>query len=426
MIISDKIFPQALDSERVMLGSMLLNNDCMLDVTAITSPAECYRTAHVKIFQSMIRLEQFDVVSLTDALQRENILEELGGTYYLTELVQVIPSSADVLRHAKLVHEKYLLRRIIEDCSKLSERAYNQEPPEEILEDLGKLSLLDVVSYKDKTFAELIHESNDLIDQRIQGHIVDRKSGLRALDGLVGGFSGGKLIVIAGWSSQGKTALMNQIVLNVAVQENFPVVIFELEMTDLEITQRIVAAEAKVCLFRYFLGKLNPNEHENVSKVMQYLPIAPIIIDEHPGATLEYIKAKCRRLKKKRNIGMICIDYLQLMELPHAETEASAISKATRGFKNLAKELNVPIVVISQFSKDETRSNKRPNKGYLKGSSAIEQDGDIIIFPWLPDYDNRNEAVIIIDKHRNGPTGEIKDIRFNTDWIGFEEKEHRT
>ena len=395
-----------------VLGSILNDNDAMIDVDAMLIPECFYRTAHRKIYRTMQNMTIIDVVTLGEELKQQKILDEVGGSYYLTELQESVPTSTNARKYANIIYEKYLARRGIEACLKAQERFYGGEDIDEVLDELG--TILTTKYDEDVSFSEHLHRMNDEIDKRKDGHYTGIQTGLNSLDKMTWGLQNGDLIVLAGRTSQGKTALMVQIILQ-AVKYKKVVGLFELEMPATQIVGRMVAQDAFVSCFKLQYGLLEQEEFEKVSKSMQNLAGEPIHIHDASGVTMPEIISWARRKKHKHNLGLLCIDYLQLIEPPKAERYDLSIGRITGQLKGLAKELNIPIILLSQLSRDETKSNRKPVLSDLRNSGNIEQDADLVMFVWRTE-----KPKIILAKHRNGPTGDIE-VEFNKDVIYFKE-----
>ncbi len=438
----DRVPPQSLDAEVAVLGSMMIDNDCIGRVVEILETSHFYRTSHKKIFSAAVSLyernEPVDLITLSEELKRQNILEEIGGTYYLTELAESIPSSANVEYHARIVLEKYLLRKLIEEAAGIAKDCY--EAGEDVYHIIDR-SEQRIFGLSEKrlrqTFqhiAPIMHDAFETIEQFHQrkGVVTGIPTGFTKLDELTSGFQPSELIIIAGRPSMGKTALSLNIARNVAVDSKMPVGIFSLEMSKRQLALRLLCAEARVDAHGVRTGRLADDEWQKLSMCVGILTEAPLFIDDTPGMSVLELRAKARRLKKEKDVKLIIIDYLQLMEGPrNAESRQQEISLISRSLKGLAKELDVPVVALSQLSRAvEVRGgDRRPMLSDLRESGAIEQDADVVLFIYRPEFygkkiDNQGnslegKAEVIIGKQRNGPVGTVH-LNFVKRWARFE------
>jgi len=411
-------------------------------VVEILETSHFYRTSHKKIFSAAVSLyernEPVDLITLSEELKRQNILEEIGGTYYLTELAESIPSSANVEYHARIVLEKYLLRKLIEEAAGIAKDCY--EAGEDVYHIIDR-SEQRIFGLSEKrlrqTFqhiAPIMHDAFETIEQFHQrkGVVTGIPTGFTKLDELTSGFQPSELIIIAGRPSMGKTALSLNIARNVAVDSKMPVGIFSLEMSKRQLALRLLCAEARVDAHGVRTGRLADDEWQKLSMCVGILTEAPLFIDDTPGMSVLELRAKARRLKKEKDVKLIIIDYLQLMEGPrNAESRQQEISLISRSLKGLAKELDVPVVALSQLSRAvEVRGgDRRPMLSDLRESGAIEQDADVVLFIYRPEFygkkiDNQGnslegKAEVIIGKQRNGPVGTVH-LNFVKRWARFE------
>lgn len=440
--------PQSLEGEQAVLGSMLTNKESVSKAMQWLSSEHFYKDAHSKIFSVMIGLfhdsEPIDTISVVDKLKKKKELESVGGAYYITGLVESVPTTANVESYAKIVLEKALLRQLILLSHDLSSKAYDdQQGVDEIL-DAAEQSIFKITQKRLKGgFVHLdpiLHESFEALDAKSAkgGLITGVPSGLAELDNLTAGFHPGELIVIAGRPSMGKTALALTIARNAAVDNKHGVGIFSLEMANQELAMRMLCAEARVNSHLVRTGNLPQKQWKNLSLHVGKLAEAPIYIDDTPAITVLEVRSKARRLLAEHNIEMIIVDYLQLMQGPrNVENRQQEISTITRSLKALAKELSIPVVALSQLSRAvEQRTDKRPILSDLRESGAIEQDSDVVMFlyrEWfykkfqqsddsMDDFDNdvdKKAAEIIIAKQRNGPTG-VRKFAFIEQYARFE------
>lgn len=440
--IFDRVPPQSLDAEMAVLGSMMIDNDCIGRVIEILEPSCFYRTAHNKIYTAAIELyernEPVDLITLSEALKKKDILDEIGGSYYLTELAEKVPSSANVQHHARIVLEKYLMRKLIEEAASIARECYEAEEDVYDIIDRSEQRIFGLTDKRlRKSFRQLspiMHEAFDTIEgfHERKGAVTGIPTGFPKLDELTSGFQDGELIIVAGRPSMGKTAFSLNLARNIAVDAKIPVGFFSLEMSERQLALRLLCAEARVDGHGVRTGHLPEDEWQKLSMCVGVLTEAPIFIDDTPGISVLELRAKARRLKKEENIGIIFLDYLQLMQGPkNAESRQQEISMISRSLKGLAKELDIPVVALSQLSRAvEIRGGeRRPMLSDLRESGAIEQDADVVLFVYRPELYMKEEEVkmkqmegkaeIIIGKQRNGPLGRIH-LNFIKRWARFE------
>lgn len=429
--------PQSLEGEQAVLGSMLTNKEAVAKAMQWLSPEHFYKDAHSKIFSVMIGLfhdsEPIDTISVVDKLKKNKELESVGGAYYITGLVEAVPTTANVESYAKIVLEKALLRQLILLSHELASKAYDDREGVDDILDSAERAIFNITQKRLKGgFVHLdpiLHESFEALDAKSAkgGMITGIPSGLVDLDNLTAGFHPGELIVIAGRPSMGKTALALTIARNAAVDHKHGVGIFSLEMANQELAMRMLCSEARVNSHLVRTGKLPPKQWKNLSIHVGVLAEAPIYIDDSAAITVLEVRSKARRLMAEHNIELIIVDYLQLMQGPRrVENRQQEISVITRSLKALAKELNIPVIALSQLSRAvESRNPPIPQLSDLRESGAIEQDSDVVMFlyrKWfydkfkqsdsdIDDFEDptdKKAATIIIAKQRNGPTGTIK------------------
>lgn len=411
--------PQNIDAEKAIIGSILKDNESIYQILEIIETNHFYSSGNRKIFKIILEMESIgnpiDLITLSNKVKVENI------AYYLTECIELVPSTANIQQHAIIIKEAYLLRMIMQKSIEAYNKAVAKENPEEILEDLSRLSILSVQKQEDLILSEMLHQTNNYIDRVVSGEIAGLKTGIDCLDKYIGGMMEGDLIVIAGWTSQGKTALMLQILCDCIIRQKKKGLLFSMEMDFKKIIVRIIAQEAKINAAHYLMGRLDQMEWQRAARSQDKLMEMALAIDDTPGITLEHIKAKARKYKRE-GISVIGIDYLQLMQMPKAESDVKALGMITTGLKNLARELGIVIILLSQFSRQE-KFNTNPRVSFLKGSSCIEQDSDKIIFTWMPNLAEKEKACLILAKHRDGETTERPlDVMFRKDWVMFVDK----
>jgi replicative DNA helicase len=423
----DKLPPQNIEAEQSVLGAILIDNSALLPTIELLTYEDFYKDSHRKIFIGMTELfdknEPIDIITLTNHLRNKNDLDVIGGSQYLTSLVTMIPTAANVRYHSKIVREKAMMRGLLRSVTDIARNVYDNELDAEELIDYAEKTVFDLSDKRIKvsfvTLKEVIKDSFQMIEQ-----LYDRKeaitgvpSGFRALDELTTGFQKSDLIIIGGRPSMGKTAFSLNIAQHVAVNLVEPVAIFSLEMSKEQLAFRMLCSEAMVDSNNIRKGIINKRDDwHKLTSAAGKLAGAPIFIDDSSGMSVLEMRAKARRLKAEHGLNMIIVDYLQLMRgRGNAERREQEISEISRSLKALAKELRVPVIALSQLNRGvETRTgNKKPTLADLRESGAIEQDADVIIFLYRDEVyhkdkaDNKGKAEIIVAKQRNGPTGEI-------------------
>ncbi|MFQ5865405.1 MAG: replicative DNA helicase [bacterium] len=434
-ISSERMPPQAIDAEMAVLGSMLIENEAVSKAIEILDDSAFYRAAHQKIFQAAVKLfeqqKKVDLLTLSDELEKMNVLEEVGGAYYLTELVNRVPSAASVEYYAKIVLEKSLLRKLISISTEIASEAY------EAREDA--IDLIDTAEQKIFTLSErklrkgflpiepILRDTFENIESYHQrkGTVTGVPTGFKKLDELTSGFQKSDLIIVAGRPSMGKTAFCLNIARNAAVDYHVPVGIFSIEMASYQLAMRILCSESHVDSHKLRTGRLPDEDWQKLSMSVGRLAEAPIYVDDTPAPNILEIRAKARRLKVEKDVGLLIIDYLQLVKGPkNAESRQIEISLVSQSLKALAKELDVPVVALSQLSRavEARGGDRRPILSDLRESGAIEQDADVVIFIYRPELYGRTEhegmTEILIRKQRNGPTGDVH-LKFVKDYVLF-------
>lgn len=421
-----RVPPQNLEAEQAVLGSILLESDALLTVMERVRPEDFYSVAHQRIFEAMVELneenEAIDLVTLTARLKDRGQLEEVGGVSYLAKLVGSVPTAANVEYYAQIVEEKALLRRLIRTATQIVASGYEagddvgallNEAEQRILEISRRHAAHGFVSIRD-VLMEVFDRVEYLYHHK--GGVTGIPSGFPDLDRMTSGFQRSDLIIIAARPSVGKTTFALNIAQNVAVRARETVAIFSLEMSAFQLVQRMISAESNVDAGRLRSGFLEGDDWEKLTMAIGALSEAEIYIDDTPGITVTDIRAKCRRLKKEKGLGMVVIDYLQLIQTrgrPH-ESRQQEVSEISRMLKQMARELEVPVIALSQLSRSvEQRQDKRPMLSDLRESGSIEQDADLVAFLYRDDYYNqdsekKNIIEVIIAKHRNGPVGTVE------------------
>jgi replicative DNA helicase len=428
--------PQFLEGERAILGGLLIDNDAVPKVLATLTPEDFYREAHRNIFYAIVDLfnknEPVDLITLTSGLKEKGVFENVGGALFLMELIDAVPSAANIIHYAKVVKEKSILRQLISAATEISTRCYDeQQDVDEFLDEAEQIlfrvgeSRIGTGFYHIQDLMKTSFQTIESLYERKE-NITGVSSGFRDLDAMTAGFQNSDLIIVAGRPSMGKTSLALNIAMNAATDAAKPTAIFSLEMSKEQIALRILCSKAKVNLKSLRTGFLTPEDWARLTLAVGSISDSPLYVDDTPAISTLEIRAKARRLKKEKDLGLIIVDYLQLMKGPaRADSREKEISDISRSLKALAKELNIPIIALSQLNrKVEERPNKRPQLADLRESGAIEQDADVIIFIYRDEVYNKSEdnpkkgeAEIIIGKQRNGPIGMVTaffDAKYST------------
>jgi replicative DNA helicase len=421
-----KVPPQNVEAEQAVLAGALINNDALNQILDILSPEDFYREAHVHLFQGMIALynsnEPVDLITLSQVLREKDLLEKVGGTEYLASLVDAVSTSAGIIYHAEIIRDLAVRRKLITQCSVISENCFqNWRPTDEIL-DLAEQSIFDIAEDKIResftTLEDVVKESFRKLENvaEREGFITGVPTGFKDFDRYTAGLQPSDLIIVAGRPSTGKTALALNMGFNAAQDTGKGVAVFSLEMSKMQLGLRLLGFHAGIDATKLRTGFLRDTDWTRLTESANHLSGLPIFIDDTSWLSVLEMKAKCRRLAKKGALALVIIDYLQLIQgRRSAESRQMEISEISRSLKALAKDLNVPVVAISQLNrKVEDRPNKRPQLSDLRESGAIEQDADVIAFIYRDELyhptteENRNVAEIILAKQRNGPTGFFK------------------
>ena len=436
-----RVPPQAVDLEAAVLGAMVLEKEAIAKAIEVLDDTAFYRPAHQLIFQAMERLfergEPVDVLTLIEELRRSGDLEKAGGEYAITELTTKVTTAANVEYHAHIVLERALMRQLISSSSEVVNRAYTETEDALSLLDEAEQRIFKISEKRmRKSFVSMntaVHSTMEMLESIHGKHsgITGVPAGFTELDNYTGGFQKSDLIIVAGRPSQGKTALVLSIARNASVLHNIPIGFFSLEMSTQQLVMRLICAEARVDAHSVRTGRLPEDEWRKLSTSVGRLYKAKIFIDDTPALGVLELRAKARRLKAEHNVGLIVLDYLQLMQGPrNIQSREQEISNISRSLKALAKELEVPVIALSQLNRAvEARSDKRPVLADLRESGAIEQDADVVIFVHRPemfgiDKDEDGDptegiAELILGKQRNGPTGKVK-LAFVKQYARFE------
>lgn len=437
---SGKIPPQALDFEEAVLGALMLEKNALTAVIDILHPEVFYKQAHQKIFKAIKDLfastEPIDILTVSNRLKSEGELDEIGGAYYITQLTNRVASSANIEFHARILLQKFVQRELIRVSSETIKDAFEDGTDVFELLDQAEQQLFDISEHNFRResldMRSLVRESIQEIEaaKNSEGNLRGVPSGFTDLDRITAGWQKSDLVVIAARPGMGKTAFALTMARNAAMAQK-PVAIFSLEMSAVQLTTRLISSETEITSNKLKKGQLEDHEWEQLNTRVKALIEAPIFIDDTPALSVFELRAKCRRLKEQHNIDLIIIDYIQLMRSgDSAGNREQEISTISRSLKALAKELNVPVLILSQLNRSvETRGgSKKPQLSDLRESGAIEQDADMVIFIYRPEYydlnvdeagnDMTGKGEIIIAKHRNGPLDSIN-LRFIGQYTKF-------
>lgn len=425
----EKIIPQAIEAEISVLGALMIDPQSIFKIADFLRPEDFYEKKHQKIYECCLELfqqgENIDFLSLSQRLKEKGILEEVGGTSYLTELVNSVPTPSHIFTYAKIVQKKRILRDLISASHEIESLAFREdEDVDKILDEAEK----KIFSIAQKSlFQRFVHIKDTLAEayERIE-KLSEGKRGLRGistgfpeLDDLLAGFQKSDMIVLAARPSLGKSALALTFAANVAIHQKIPVGIFSLEMSKDQVVDRLISIVSQIDLWRLRTGRLKTdpqeNDFEKIRDALGILSEAPIYIDDNPNPTVLQMKAMCRRLQAEKGLGLVIVDYLQLVEpLNPSASPVQQVSENSKALKALARELEIPVLVVSQLSRAvEHRSPPIPKLADLRQSGTIEQDADVVMFIYReerynPETSRRGIADIIVAKQRNGPTGRVQ------------------
>jgi len=423
-----KIPPQSIEAEASLLGSLLIDSEAIVKIADIISAADFYDERHRYIYEAAVFLYEkhspIDVLTLTETLKDRDLLSIVGGASYITELTNYVPTATHVEQYAEIVSTKAQRRRLIKASQEIAGISYDESKPLKDLIEEAEVRLFEVsqrhVAQDLVSLEDILSDSFDRLDElhKDKGKIRGIPTGFRDLDNIIAGFQRSDLIILAARPSMGKTALALNFAHNVAVKGGFPVIMFSLEMSKEQLVDRLLASEAGVDAWNLRTGNLTDSDFEKLGHAMGSLSEASMFIDDTPGITVSDLRTKARREAHRRPLGLIVVDYLQLMSggsrFSSESNRVQEISEISRGLKSIARELNVPVLALSQLSRSvESRSPQIPQLSDLRESGSIEQDADIVAFIYREDYYNpeserKGVTDLFIKKHRNGPTGHIE------------------
>jgi len=431
-----RIPPQNVEAEKSVLGSMLIDDEAIGLAVELLDESWFYEEAHRRIYRAIVDLytnrKNVDLITLTNKLKSDGTLEEVGGVTYISTIIDVVPTSANVEHYSQIVKEKGILRKLIRNATQIIHESYESTGEVEEIVDKAEKLIFEIAELKQKTKSELIKdlvrqgiEKLDLLYKRKE-HITGLATGFKEFDKMTSGLQNSDLIILAGRPSMGKSGLAVSIAENAAVENKKAVAIFSLEMSKEQLVQRMLCSQARVDAHKVRSGFLSPSDWPKLTAAAGKLSESRIIIDDTPAISALELRAKARRLKTNFDIDLIVLDYLQLMRgNVKSDNRQQEISEISRSIKALARELNVPIIALSQLSRAvESRQDHRPQLSDLRESGAIEQDADVVVLLIREEYyepteENKGIADLIIAKQRNGPVGTIK-LSFIKEYVRFE------
>lgn len=431
-----KLPPQNLDAERSVLGGMLIDNEAIHRVIELLRPEDFYRDAHRKIYQAVLELyqanEPSDLVTVTNTLKIANHLEAVGGASYLAGLVDQIPTAAHIANYAKIIREKAVLRQLIDGATEIASRGYEEEGGIDEFLDKAESIIFDIATRRIQQgfipMKEVVKAGFKAIEQLYEKKelVTGVPTGYKDLDRITAGMQASDLVIVAGRPSSGKTAFSLNVMEHAACDVKVPSAIFSLEMSKEQLVQRLLCSRAEVDSSKLRGGFLSESDWPKLTRAAGVLSEAPIYIDDSPALTVLEMRAKARRLKKEKGLGLLIVDYLQLVRANiRSDSREREISEISRGLKALAKELHVPVIALSQLNRGvENRNDKRPMLSDLRESGSIEQDSDVVMMIYRdemynPESPDAGKAEVIIAKQRNGPTGRVH-LAFRSQFTRFD------
>lgn len=436
-VLLEKIPPHNLEAEQAVLGSMMIDREAVYAATENLESEDFYKEAHqiiYSVFRTLeTRGEAIDMIVLTEELRRTNNLEKIGGIGYIATLANVVPTAANVRRYAEIVEEKAILRKLIRCSTQITSHCYEDAEDTKILLDNAERMILDIAANKNTDglipIKKVLHDTLEKIEylssQRTS--LTGIPSGFPDLDRMTSGWQNSDLIILAARPAMGKTSFGLNVAYNAATRYKHPVAVFSLEMSREQLVQRLISSEAMIDQHKLRTGRLGDDEWVRLTKAAQPLSTAQLFIDDNPMISVLDLRAKARRLKAEKGLSLIVIDYLQLMQVSSRKNEnrQQEISEISRSLKALARELDIPILALSQLSRAvEQTHEKRPALSHLRESGALEQDADLVMFIYRDEYYNPDSektgiAEIILAKHRNGPTGSVE-LAFRKEFTKFD------
>ncbi len=428
--IAGKLPPQNIEAEQSLLGALLIDKDAIVSVAEILKTGDFYRSEqHGSIYSAILELfekrEPIDLVTVTEKLKKSGKLDKVGGSAYLTELVNMVPTAAHVDSYAKIIREHAVRRQLISFSTRFIDMAYDEGIEVQSVLEEAEQSVFSVAQQHVKRdfipIKDALAESFDRLDelQKTSGKLRGVPTGFKDLDAKLAGLQNSNLIIFAARPGMGKTSFALNIAQHAAVVAGMPVGIFSLEMSQEELVDRLLVGQADIDAWKLKTGRLDEKDFDRLSHAMGQLAEAPLFIDDTPGLSISEMRTKARRLQSEHGLKLLVVDYLQLMRGRNIENRVQEVSEISQSLKNLARELKIPVFALSQLSRNvESRGVKKPQLADLRDSGAIEQDADVVMFIYREDSENFEAVKLDIQKHRNGPTGEI-DLIFRGDRLKF-------
>jgi len=433
----ERVPPQAVEAERAVLGSMLLEKDAIGKVVEILTESHFYKDAHRRIFRTVVMMydsnQAVDIITLVEELKKRGELESVGGQAYISTLFDYVGTAAHVEHHSRIVRDKAILRNLINAATEIATRGYEARDDTATLLDEAEGLIFSIADQRLRPgfvpIKEILKGSFEAIEKLYdqKRHITGVATGFADLDVMTAGFQPSELVIVAGRPSMGKTAFALNVAEHAGIRLKLPVALFSLEMSNEQVVQRMLCSEARVNNHKLRSGYLKDADWGKLTTAAGALSNAPIYVDDTPGMSVLEMRAKARRLKSEKGLGIVLVDYIQMVRgLPGPESRQIEISQISRALKELAKELRVPVVAVSQLSRAvETRGGeRRPILSDLRESGALEQDADAVIFIYRAEHyqrtpENEGKAELIVSKQRNGPTG-VVDVAFISEYMRFE------
>lgn len=428
-----KLPPQNLEAEQSVLGSLLIDKDAIVRVAEFLRPGHFYKNGHGHIYEAILSLferrEPADMITVPEELKKKKLLGKVGGVSYLSELAAEVPTSANIEHYGQIIRDNFTKRELITSASKIAEMGYDESTEVTQLIDQAEQSLFKVSQdflHEDfvpiRRTLEVSFDRLDELHKKGEG-LRGVPTGFKSLDRRLSGLQESNLIILAARPSVGKSSLATNISQHAAVSEKIPVGIFSLEMSREQMVDRMLAAEADVDAWRITTGNLEDEDFAKIGEAMGVLAEAPVFIDDTPGINVLEMRTKARRLQLEHGIKLFIVDYLQLVHGRGLDNRVQEVSEISQALKNMARELKVPVLALSQLSRAiESRTSRIPQLSDLRESGSIEQEADVVMFLYRPDEENRSEVRLLIAKHRNGPTGEL-DMYFRGERTKFYESE---
>ena len=433
-----KIPPQNIEAEESILGALMIDKDAIFKIVDVLKSSDFYKPMHGKIFEIILKLiekhQPIDILSVTNKLKEDNLLQDIGGQSYLTRLIESVPSSSHINHYAKIVHEKKILRDLINASAEIGEQAFNPSDDIDHVLDSIEQKIFAIsqrsITHKFINIKDELHLAYERIEKLHEGDGKLRgvSTGFDDLDHYLSGLQKSDLIIIGARPSVGKTSLALDIARHAAVRSQQPVGVFSLEMSREQVIDRLIASESHIPLWKLRTGRLNEEmEFQMIQVGLDSLSRAPIYIDDTPSPNILQMRSMARRLQSEHGLSLLIVDYLQLIQpRTHSDNIVQQITEVSRGLKGIARELNVPVLALAQLSRAvEQRESKVPRLSDLRDSGSIEQDADVVLFIYRSDREKQNPtpeeqntAELIIAKHRNGPLGTVK-LKFDPEKVCF-------